>query len=116
MQEKDIKIDKKVKEHNIVKKKKEKKKKEKIKKSKEKLNEMKSLKKNTFNSMQSINWNEAEKLITSETSDHFLPISKSFSNLNLKSSSIIGMKKLGSFFGSLKDISTQTSSSILNKL
>ncbi|KAL6636433.1 hypothetical protein U3516DRAFT_774260 [Neocallimastix sp. 'constans'] len=103
--EKDIKIDKKVKEHNI----------EKIKKSKEKLNEMKSLHKNTFNSMQSINWNEAEKLITSETSDHFLPISKSFSNLNLKSSSIIGMKKLGSFFGSLKDISTQTSSSILNK-
>lgn len=76
---------------------------------------MKSLSKGSFNSMLNLNWTETEKLITSSASESFLPISKSLTNLNLKSTSIMGMKKLGSLFGSIKDISTQASSSILNK-
>jgi len=55
-----------------------------------------------------LNWAEKEKLITSSATESFLPISKSLSNLNLKSTSLMGMKKLGSFFGSIKDFSSTT--------
>ncbi|ORX65392.1 hypothetical protein BCR32DRAFT_297742 [Anaeromyces robustus] len=80
-----------------------------IKKTKEKANELKNL---SFNSMLNLTWAEKEKLITSSATESLLPISKSLTNLNLKSTSLMGMKKLGSFFGSIKDYSTQ--SSVLN--
>jgi len=72
-----------------------------IRKTKEKKNELKN--KSSINSM--LNWAEKEKLMTNSASESFLPISKSLSNLNLKSTSLMGMKKLGSFFGSIKDLS-----------
>jgi len=86
-----------------------------IKKTKEKMNEMKTLSKSPFNSMLNLNWNDTEKTNSIGTSEPFLPISRSLTNLNLKSTSIMGMKKLGSLIGSIKDISAQASSSILNR-
>jgi len=87
-----------------------------IKKTKEKSNELKNLSKSSLNSMLNLGWTEKEKLMTSSATESFLPISKSLTNLNLKSTSIMGMKKLGSLFGTIKDYSTQPSSSLNNEI
>jgi len=69
-----------------------------IRKTKEKRNELKQ--KGSLNSMLNLNWVEKEKLMTNSATESLLPISRSLSNLNL-----MGMKKLGSIFESIKDFS-----------
>jgi len=84
-----------------------------IRKTKEKRNELKH--KGSLNSMLNLNWAEKEKLMTNSATESLLPLSRSLSNLNLRSTSIMGMKKLGSFLGSIKDFS-QSNSNLINEI